>query len=139
MYSDAFTTIHKHLLFMSPYCRTTFRLLVHVCLLQYSRSSNVLALRRTLVHIFTTYPRISSSWTQWVKNNNRQNCSQELKRVLAWQNSHYSNSPWSFFFFMGNLVAHDVKASLFYFLFFIHFFLNLKVLCVNAMEGNAQV
>ena len=74
-----------------------------------------------------------------MKINNRPNYSQELKRVFTWPSSHYSNYPWSFFFFMGNLVAHDVKASLFYFLFFIHFFLNLKVLCVNAMEGNAQV
>ena len=41
---------------------------------------------------------------------------------------------------MWNLVAQDVVASLIYF-FFIYTFFNiyLKVLCVNVMEGNAQV
>ena len=29
------------------------------------------------------YQCISSSWSQWVKNNNRPNYSQQLKRVLA--------------------------------------------------------
>ena len=105
LYSDIFTTIHKHPLFMTPSCCTTFRLLAHVSLLQYSIPSNVLAFRRTLAHISARYPCISSLWTQWVKNNNRPNCSQELKRVLAWPSSHYSNYPWSFFFFMGNLVV----------------------------------
>ena len=117
LYNDVFTTIHKHPLFMTPSCRTTFRLLAHVSLLQYSISSNMLTFRRTLAHISTRYPCISSSWTQWVKNNNRPNYSQELKRVLAWPSSHYSNYPWSFFFFMGNLVAHDVVAILIYFWF----------------------
>ena len=115
VYSDVFTTIHKHPLFMTPYCRTTFRLLAHVPLLQYSISSNVLSFRRTLAHISAGYPCISSSWTQWVKNNNRPNYSQELKSVLAWSSSHDSNYPWSFFFFIGNLVATDVMAILIYF------------------------
>ena len=110
-------TIHKHPLFMTPSCRTTFRFLAHVSLLQYSRSSNVLAFRTTLPNISAGYPCISFSWIQWVKNNNRPNYSQELKRVLAWPSSHYSNYPWSFFVFMGNLVAHDVVESLFYFCF----------------------
>ena len=41
---------------------------------------------------------------------------------------------------MWNLVAQDVVASLIYF-FFIYtiFFINLKVLCVNVIERNAQV
>ena len=117
MYSDVFTTIHKHSLFLTPSCRTTFRLHAHVSLLQYSRSSNVLGFRRTLAHISVGYPCISSSWTQWMKNNNKPNYSQELKRVLSWPNSHYSNYPWSFFFFLGNLVAHDAVASLIYFCF----------------------
>ena len=125
-YNLVFRTIHKHSLFMTPSCRTAFRLLAHVSQLQYSRSLNVLAFRRTLAHIFARYPCIRSSWTPWVKINNRPHYSQELKRVLAWKNSHYSNYPWSSFFFMGNLVAHDVKASLFYFLFFIHFFFKSK-------------
>ena len=139
MYSDAFTTILKHLLFIIPSCHTAFRLLAHVCLLQHSRSSNMLAFRRALSHISTRYPCISFSWTQWVKNNNRPNYSQELKRVLARPSSHYSNYPWSFFFFMWNLVAQDVVASLIYF-FFIHtfFLINPKVLCVNEMDRNAQ-
>ena len=112
LYTDVFTTIHKHPLFITPFYRTTFRLLAHISLLPYSISSNVLAFRRTLAHISIGYPCISSSWTQWVKNNNRLNYSQELKRVLAWTSSHYSNYRWSFFFFMGNLIAHDVVAIL---------------------------
>ena len=103
VYSDVFMTIHKHPLFMISSCRTTFRLLPHVSLLQYSISSNVLAFRRILAHISTGYPCISSSWTQWVKNNNRPNYIQELKRVLAWPSSHYSNYPWSFFSSWGIL------------------------------------
>ena len=93
-----FTTIHKHPLFMTPSCSSTFRLLADVSLLQYSRWLKVLAYRRTLRHIFERYPCISSSLTQWVKNNNRPNYSQEWKRVLEWPSSHYSNYPWSFFF-----------------------------------------
>ena len=126
---------------MTPSFRTAFRLLAHVSLLQYSISSNVLAFRRTVAHISARYPCISSLWTQWVKNNNRPNYSQELKRVLAWPSSHDSNYPWSFFVFMGNLVAHDAMTSLIYFhcinKFF--FFINLKDICVYVMYGNAQV
>ena len=70
-----------------------------------------------MANISAGYPCISFSWTQWVKNNNRPNYSQEMKRVLAWLSSHYSNYHWSFFVFMGNLVAHDVVASLIYFCF----------------------
>ena len=117
LYSDIFTTIHKHPLFMTPFCRTTFRLLAHVSHLRYSRSSNVLAFRRTLAHIFVGYPCISSSCTQWVKNNNRPNYCQELNRVLAWLCPHYLNYPWSFFIIMRNLVSNDVVASLIYFYF----------------------
>ena len=102
---------------MTPFCRTTFRLLAHVSLLQYSRSSNVLAFRRTLANISARYPCISFSWTQWVKNNNIPYYSQELERVLAWPSSDYLNYPWSFFVFMGNLVADDVVASLIYLCF----------------------
>ena len=135
--NDVFTIIHKHPLFMTPSCRTTFRLLAHVSLLQYSRSSNVFAFRRTLANISTGYPCISFSWTQWVKNNNRPNYSQELKKVLAWPSSHYSNYPWSFLVFRGNLVAHDVVASLIYFRFIytllLLFFINLKDICVYVM------
>ena len=107
---------------MTPCCRTTFCLLAHISPLQYSISSKVLAFRRTLSHIFVGYPCISSSWTQWVKNNNWPNYSQELKRVLAWPSSHYSNYRWSFFFSMENLVAHDVVAILIYFWFIYTFF-----------------
>ena len=117
LHRDVFMTIHKHPLFMTPSCRTTFHLLTHVSLLQYSISSNVLSFRRTLEHISTGYPCISSSWTQWMQNNNIPNYRQELKRVLAWPSSHYSNYPWSFFFFMGNLLAHEVMTSLIYFCF----------------------
>ena len=138
LYSDVFMTIHKHILFMTPSCRTTFRLLAHVSPLQYSISSNVLTIRRTFTHISIGYRCISSSWTQWVKNNSRPNYSQELKRVLAWPRSHYSNYPWSFFVFMGNLVAHDVVAILLYFwfiyaFFYFLFFVNLKDVCVNVV------
>ena len=113
---------------MTTSYRTAFRLLTHICLLQYSISSNVLAFRRTLAHIFVGYQCISSSWTQWVKNNNRPSYSQKLKRVLALPSSHYSNYPWSFVFFMGNLVAHDVLASLiyFYFIYTLIFFYKSK-------------
>ena len=134
LYSDVFTTMHKHPLFMTLSYRTTFRLLAHVSLLRYSRSSNVWAFRRTLTHILAGYPCISSSRTQWMENNNRPNYSQEWKRVLAWPSSHYSNYPWSFFFFMGNLVAHDVMANLIYFsVIYTFFFLNLKDICVNVL------
>ena len=119
---------------MTPSYRTAFRLLAHVSPLQYSISSNVLTFRRTLAHISLGYPCISSSWTQWKKNNNRQNYSQESKRVLAWQSSYYSNYPWSFFFFMEKLIAHDVVAILIYFCFiYTFFFINLKDVCVNVM------
>ena len=127
---------------MTPYCHTTFRLLAHVSLLQYSRSSNMFAFRRTLANIYAGYPYISFSWTHWGKNNNRPYYSQELKRVLAWPSSHYSNYPWSFFVFMRNLVAHDVMASFIYFCFIYtlcFFFRNLKDVCVNVMQGNAHV
>ena len=111
---------------MIPTCRTAFRLLAHLCLLQYSISSNVLAFRRALAHISARYPRISSSWTQWVKNNNRPNYSRELKRVSAWPSSHYLIYTWSFFVFIGNLVAHDILASLIYFCFIYTLFFFYK-------------
>ena len=98
LYMDVFTTIHKPPLFMTHSCCTTFRLLDHISLLQYSGSSNVWAFRRTLAHISTGYPCVSSSWTQWMKNNNIPNYSQELKKVLVWPSCHYSNYPWSIFF-----------------------------------------
>ena len=135
MYSDAFTTILKHFLFITLFCRPAFRSLAHVCLLQYGISSNLLAFRRALSHISARYPRISFSWTQWVKNNNRPNYSKELKRVLAWPSSHYSNYPWLFFFYMGNLVANDVVASSIFSFLFVHYFIfiNLKDICVYVM------
>ena len=42
---------------------------------------------------------------------------------------------------MGNLVAHDVVESLIYFFFIytLFFYINLKVLCDNVMEGNTKV
>ena len=51
LYSDVFTTIHKHSLFMTPSCSTVFHFLTYVSLLQYSRSLKVLAFRKTLAHI----------------------------------------------------------------------------------------
>ena len=76
-----------------------------------------------------------------MKNNNRPNYSQELKRVLAWPCYHYSNYTWSFFVFMGNLVAHDVLASLiyFYFIYTLFYFINLKDICAYVMLANAEV
>ena len=132
LYYDVFTTIHKHPLFMTLSCCTTFHLLTHVSLLQYSRSSNMLVFWKTLANISARYPCINFSWTQWVKNNNRPNYSQEMLMVLAWPSSHSSNFPWWFFIFMGNLVAHDVMASLIYFCFSytLFFFINLKDICV---------
>ena len=133
LYTDVFMTIHKHPLFMTPYCRTTPRLLAHISLLQYSRSLKVLAFRRTLTHIFERYPCISSSWTQWMENNNRPNYSQEGKRVSAWPSSHYSNYTWSFFVFMGNLVVDDVVASLIYFYFIntlLFFYKSKRYMCL---------
>ena len=102
---------------MIPSCCTAFHLLTNIFLLQYSKSLKVLAFRRTLTHISEIYPCISSSWTQWVKTNNRPNYNQELKKVLAWASSYYSNYLWSFFVFMGNLIVHEVVASLNYFYF----------------------
>ena len=83
LYNDVFTTIHKHPLFMNPSCCTTFHLLAHVSLLQYSIPSNMLAFRRALSYISARYPRISFSWTQWVKNNNKPNYSQMFKALLS--------------------------------------------------------
>ena len=97
---------------MTLSCRTTFRLLAYISVLQYGRSSIVFAFKKTLENISTGYPCIKFSWTQWVKNNNIPSYSQELKRVLAWPSSHYSNYPWSIFVFMGNFVADDVLASI---------------------------
>ena len=77
----------------------------------------------TLANISVGYPCINFSRTQWVKNNNIPYYRQELKRVLAWPSSQYSNYPWSFLVFMGNLVAHDVVASLIYLCFIYTFFL----------------
>ena len=118
-----------------------FRLLAHVSLLQYSISSNMLTFRRTLAHISARNPCISSSCTQWVKNNNRPNYCQELNRVLAWLCSHYLNYPWSFFVIMRNLIVNDVVATLiyFYFIYTLFYFINLKHICVYVMQGNAQV
>ena len=91
--------------------------------------------KRTLTNIYAGYPCISFSWTQWVKNKSRPYYSQEMKKVLAWPSAHYSNYAWSFFVFMGNLVAHDVVGSLIYFCFVYTFFLfiNLKDICVYVM------
>ena len=111
---------------MTPSCCTIFRLLAHVSLLQYSRSLNVLAFRRTLTHSSKRYPCISSSWTEWVKNNNKPNYSQELKKVSTWPSCHYLNYPWSFFVFIGNLVTHGVLASLIYFYFIYTLFFFYK-------------
>ena len=111
------------------------RLLTHVSLLHYSILSNMLTFRRTLAHISTRYPCISSSWTQWVKNNNRPKYSQELNRVLAWLSSYYSNYPRSFFVIMRNLVSNEVVASLiyFYFIYKLFYLTNLKDICVYVM------
>ena len=76
-----------------------------------------------MANISAKYPCISFSWTQRVKNNNKPNYRQELKRLSAWPSSHYSNYPWSFFVFMRNLVAHDAMASLIYFCFIYKFFI----------------
>ena len=54
-----------------------------------------------LANISARYPCINFSRTQWVKNNNRPNDNEELKMVLAWPSSHYSNYPWLFFCFHG--------------------------------------
>ena len=43
----------------------------------------------TLANISVGYPCINFSRTQWVKNNNRPNYSEELQIVLAWPCSHY--------------------------------------------------
>ena len=63
-----------------------------------------------------------------MKNNNRPNYNQELKRVLAWPGSHYSNCPWSFFVIMRNLVSNYEVISLiyFYFIYTLFYFINLK-------------
>ena len=60
---------------------------------------------------------------------------------MAWPSSDYANYNWLFFFFMGNLVAHDVVASLIYFcsIYTYFFFINLEDICVYVMEGNTQV
>ena len=125
-------TIHKYPLFMTPSCRAAC---AHVSLLEYSISSNMLTFRRTLAHISARNPCISSSCTQWVKNNNRPNYCQELNRVLAWLCPHYLNYPWSFFVIMRNLISNDVVPTLiyFYFIYTLFYFINLKHICVYVM------
>ena len=128
LYSDLFTTIHKHSLFMTPSCSTIFHLFTHVSLLQYSRSLKVLAFRKTLAHISARYPCISSSWTQWVKN-------KKPRIEKGFSMAKFSLFKLTFvilFFLMGNLVAHDVVASLiyFYFIYTLFFHINLKDICV---------
>ena len=129
---DVFTTIHMHPLFMTPSCHTTFRLLTHISLLRYSISSNMLAFRRTLTHISTGYPCISSSWTQWVKNNNIPNYSQKVKRVLAWPSSHYSNYSWSFFFLHVDSRSSWCLGKFILFLFYLYiifFYKSKRYMC----------
>ena len=92
----------------------------------------MLAFRKTLANISAGYLCISFSRIQWVKNSNRPNYSQELKRVLAWPSSHYSNYPWSFFVLMRNLVAHDAMTSLIYFCFIytLFFYKSKRYMCL---------
>ena len=55
-----------------------------------------------------------------------------IEKGFAWPSSHYSNYPWSFFVFMGNLLAHDVVASLNY-LFYLHiiiFYKSKRYMCL---------
>ena len=133
LYSDVFTTIHKHPLFMTPSCRTTFRLLTHISLLRYSISSNQLAFRRTLAHILQDI----HVWA--IHGPNGWKIIIDQITANNWEefwSSHYSNYPWSFFVFMGNLIAHDTVSSLiyFYFIYTLFFFcLNLKDVCVNVV------
>ena len=139
--TDVFRTIDKHPLFITPSCCNTFCLLTHVSLLQYSISSNVLAFRRTFAHISTRYPCISSLWTQWVKNNNRPNYSQELKRVLAWPSSNYSNDRWSFFFLHGESCSSWFHGNFNFFRIYLYiiFFINVKDVWVNVVYEKTQV
>ena len=88
----------------------------------------------TLANISAGYPCINFSRTQWVKNNNRPYYSQELKRVLAWPSSHYSNYPWSFFFLHGESCSSWCRCNFnFFFIYPLFFFINLKDVCVNVM------
>ena len=122
LYGDAFTTIHKHPLFMTPSYRTSFRLLSHVCLLQYSTSSNVLAFRRTLSHIFARYPRISSSWTQWMKNNNRQIIANNWKGLCMAKFSLFKLPLVSFFLHVESC-SWRCRGKFNLFLFYLYIFL----------------
>ena len=128
LYGGVFTTIHKPPLFMTHSCCTTFRSLDHISLLQYTGSSNVWAFRRTLAHISTGYPCVSSSWTQWMKNNNIPNYSQELKKGFDMAKFLLFKLPLVIFCFHGNLVADDVVASLIYlcFIYTLLFFYKSK-------------
>ena len=135
LYTDVFTTIHKHPLFMTPSWRTTFRLLTHISLLQYSISS-VLAFRWTLAHISAWYPYISSSWTQWVKNNNRPNYSQELKKGVGMAKFSLFKLPLVIFFFHGESCSSWSRGKFNLFLFYLYiifFYINLKDICVYVM------
>ena len=92
-----------------------------------------------MANISARYPCINFSRTQWVKNNNRPNDSEELKMVLAWPSSHYSNYPWLFFCFHGKSCSSwcHGKFNLFmFYLYIIIIFINLKDICVYVMWGN---
>ena len=132
VYSDVFMTIHKYPLFITPSCRTVLRLVTHVSLLQYSRSSNMWAFRRTLAHISAGYPCISSSWTQWMKNKINQIIAKKWKgfwhgQVLIIQ------ITLGHFFLHGESCSSWCRCNFNFFSFIHFFFINLKDVCVNVV------
>ena len=50
----------------------------------------------------------------------------------------YSDSPWSFFKFMRNLVARVVSLIYLDFIYTFFYFINLKDICVYVMQENAE-
>ncbi|KAL6318820.1 hypothetical protein AAG906_001293 [Vitis piasezkii] len=91
-----FRIIHKHPLLLTPPSRVAFRLLSHTSLLRYNSNNQISQCtkdyQKFLYACSLSRPCINTSWTQWVKYNNRPNYSQELKRALAWPSTPYSDS-----------------------------------------------
>lgn len=115
-HDHVFRIIHRHPLLLTHSSRVAFRLLAYTSILRYNsnyRTSQFVGdYDNFLSACSLSRPCISTSWTQWVKYNNRPNYySQELKRALALPSTPYSDSPWSFFKFMRNLVARVGNAE----------------------------
>ena len=126
---------------MSPSSRIAFRLLAHVCLLQYSRSSNMLAFMRTWhiflqdVHVLTLHgPKGWKIIIDQIIAKNWKGFWHGQVLIIQITPTHFFSSWESF----SSWCRGKFNLFLFY-LYIIFFYINLKVLCDNVMEGNTKV